>query len=116
MKVVQEVTDWDVPNHVYFLNDSRDKMLAYVQAGTNTVKTFSRPLGFDARGRKFREVPNTWNYTGEDDLPSGRTIKVEGSKGAVYTVVEQRGKYTCTCSGFKFRGHCRHIDAAKEQQ
>ena len=65
MKVLQETTDWGnvhSPNHVYFLNDSRDKMFAYLQHGSVRVKQFARPISFYTRGRKFQEVPNTWGY------------------------------------------------------
>ena len=36
-------------------------------------------------------------------------LLVNGSKGAVYTVVKENGKATCTCPGFGFRRTCKHI-------
>lgn len=33
----------------------------------------------------------------------------KGSKGNVYTVTRTGKKYTCTCPGFTFRKHCKHI-------
>ena len=41
--------------------------------------------------------------------PEGRVWEVIGSKGDVYKVTEVRGEYSCTCSGFRFRGDCKHI-------
>jgi hypothetical protein len=38
-----------------------------------------------------------------------QTYTVAGSKGAVYTVTQQGSRWTCTCQGFEFRRHCRHI-------
>ena len=113
MKVVQETTDWgntDSPNHVYFLNDSRDKMFAYLQHGSVRIKQFTRPISFYTRGRKFREVPNSWGYEpGQAAEPEGRSWTVSGSKGAEYTVTELNGQLSCTCPGHKYRGACKHI-------
>ena len=99
MKIIEEITEWDteyaVPNHVYFVNDSKDKMFAYVAVGSVKVQEFAKPIKFSVSRRKFQEVANTWGYT--------------GSKGAEYVVTELDGVRSCTCSGFKFRGNCRHI-------
>ena len=116
MKAFKEITEWDsdfaVPNHVYFLNDSKDKMYGYVQVGTGVVQTMKTPYRFHVRGRKFREVANTWNFGVEEteQRPAGRTWTVAGSKGNEYTVTQELGAWSCTCSGFKFRGQCRHVE------
>ena len=115
MKAFLEITEWDsdfaVPNHVYFLNDSKDKMYGYVQADTGIVQTMRTPYRFHVRGRKFKEVKNIWNF-GVDETeqqPAGRTWTVAGSKGNEYRVTQELGTWSCTCSGFKFRGQCRHV-------
>ena len=119
MKAFQEITDWDcdfsVPNHVYFLSDSRDKMYGYVQAGTGEIQEMSTPYRFKASGRKFREVPNAWGFSPKEELiPVGETHRVAGSKGAVYTVTNDRGAWTCTCPAAKWQaGECKHITALK---
>jgi hypothetical protein len=110
MKVVLETTDWGTvnsPNHVYFLNDSRDKMFAYLPKGSTQVKQFKQPIGFYTRGRRFQEVPNSWGFAPEQ--ATGRSWKVAGSKGAEYTVTELNGQVTCSCPGYKFRGACKHV-------
>ena len=112
MKTIQETTEWDteyaVPNHVYFVNDSKDKMFAYVASGSTQVQQFKTPIKFSVSRRKFEEVANVWGYT-VDEQPAGRTWKVAGSKGAEYTVTESAGVRSCSCSGFQFRSSCRHI-------
>lgn len=49
------------------------------------------------------------------------TGTVTGSNGATYTLTWERDyspnrtteyHYTCTCSGFKYRGTCKHVRAA----
>jgi hypothetical protein len=111
MKIIEEITDWDteyaVPNHVYVVNDSKDKMFAYVAVGSVCVKEFNKPIKFSVSRRKFKEVANTWGYT-VDEQPAGRTWTVAGSKGAEYTVTELDGAKTCNCPGFRFRGACKH--------
>lgn len=121
MKAFREITEWNsdfaVPNHIYFLNDSRDKMYGYVREADGVVQVFNKPYRFHVRGRKFREVKNTWKVKVDDTEPvTGRTWSVAGSKGATYTVVENRGSWTCTCSGFKFRGRCRHVEDIQQSQ
>jgi hypothetical protein len=111
MKAFEEITDWDWPNHVYFLNDSRDKMFGYVCREDGRVEVFKKPYRFHVRGRKFKEVKNTWNVQVDETEPvEGRNWTVAGSKGNAYTVTENNGVWTCTCSGFKFRGQCRHVE------
>lgn len=39
-----------------------------------------------------------------------QTWEVAGSKGAQYTVTRIGSDYTCNCTGFQFRKHCKHID------
>lgn len=56
MIIVRETTVWDgnYPNHIYVLSDDKSKLYGYVRAGTLEHKTFSKPMGFDPRGRTFK--------------------------------------------------------------
>ena len=112
MKFLQEITVWDstVPNHLYVMDDSKDKMLAYQPQGQTEFFKFKKPIKIDLRGRKFTEVKNTFGFKMEEEVPEGKQHKVTGSKGEVYTVTELRGEYNCTCSGFRFRGKCKHSE------
>jgi len=109
---MQEVTKWDVeyrqPNHVYLMDG--DKIYAYSRWGESKPEYFDRPTTIDRRRRKFVEVANRWKFKMvKPEQPQGRVWNITGSKGDVYTVNENQGSWTCTCSGFKFRGQCRHI-------
>ena len=115
MKVFQEITDWGnerVVNHVYFLSDSKDKMYAYVnkEGQVDEVKT---PYRFHVRGRKFKEVPNVWEFAPRDEVEVeafGQQYRVPGSKGAIYTVTNDAGSWSCTCPASKWqKGECKHI-------
>jgi len=115
MKAFQEITEWDsdfaVPNHVYFLSDGRDKMYGYVRESDGVVQTMRTPYRFNTRGRKFREVKNVWNFGVEEVSETrGQEHKVAGSNGAIYTVTNDRGSWTCTCPASKWsKGECKHI-------
>jgi len=117
MKVLLETTDWGTvnsPNHVYFLNDSRDKMFAYLPKGSSQVKQFKNPISFYTRGRRFQEVPNSWGFALEQ--ATGRSWRVTGSKGAEYTVTDDQGSWTCTCPASKWQaGDCKHITKLKTE-
>ena len=121
MKAFQEITAWDcdfaVPNHVYFLSDSKDKMYGYVKASTGEIQEMSTPYRFKTSGRKFREVANAWGFSPREELvPVGETHRVAGSKGAVYTVTNDRGAWTCSCPSAKWqKAECKHITALKAE-
>jgi SWIM zinc finger len=119
MKVFQETTDWSndrAVNHIYFLSDSKDKMYAYInrEGQIDEVKT---PYRFHVRGRKFKEIANTWGFKPRDQVEvesAGEQHKVPGSKGAVYTVTNDQGVWTCTCPASKWqKGDCKHVTSLK---
>jgi hypothetical protein len=109
IQAVREITKWDVVgniNHTYLIEG--DKMLAYIKVGTAQPQYFSKPITFDRRYRKFETVtPNPFGEVKNDDV-----VEVTGSGGKVYYV--DLHKSTCTCSGFRFRGKCKHIQQAME--
>ena len=109
----EETTEWteSTPNHTYLMDESRGKMFAYVRAGTNTPKIFAKPITISTKGRRFRAVPDRWKVKITAEQPEGRSWQVQGSRGDQYTVTEHEGRWNCTCSGFKFRGKCRHVDS-----
>lgn len=119
MKAFQETTEWStefaVPNHVYFLSDSKDKMYGYVNTKTGQIDEPKKPYRFSVSGRRFREVPNTWGFFPREELkPVKGKFKVTGSRGDVYTVTEEQGMWTCTCPASKYQaGDCKHIKGLK---
>lgn len=112
MKWFAETTDYQdsVPNGVYLLDDSKSKMYAFKSGHRDAkIKVFANPIRIDIRGRKFQVNSVQYRTDVEPEVPEGRVIEVVGSKGDVYKVTELRGEWSCTCSGFKFRGDCRHV-------
>jgi hypothetical protein len=117
MKFYQEITEWNtsfaVPNHIYYMNDSKTRAVGYIKAGTTKLIKFSSPMSIDTRGRKFKEI----NRSAESDelyfQPTEQKmagIQVAGSNGKVYTIVKSSGgRITCSCPGFTFRNTCKHI-------
>ena len=115
MKAFQEITEWGWPNHVYFLSDSKDKMYGYVKSSTGEIQEMGQPYKFKVSGRKFKEVNNIWGFFPKEELVLvGETHRVPGSNGAIYTVTNDRGSWTCTCPASKWQaGECKHIKALK---
>ena len=120
MKYLQETTDWGIhnaPNHIYYVNDSKTKMVGYIKAGTKALFKFSKPMTIDVRGRKFVELKDKKAESDEvyfgkpvvETVPKN-AIEVKGSNGKVYILTKGiSGKYSCTCPGFTFRHTCKHI-------
>jgi hypothetical protein len=104
MQAVIEVTKWDMesqPNHTYLLDS--DKIHAFIPMGKTEPHYFNTPMKMDMKGRKFQELKiNPFKVTTKSTL-----IEVKGSKGNTYFIDPDKG--TCSCSGFKFRGTCKHI-------
>ena len=111
MKWFAETTDYKdaVPNGIYLLDDSKSKMYAFKPGGKGAIKTFQHPIRIDVRGRKFVINPVQFKTRLQEEEPEGRVFTVTGSKGDVYRVSEHNGSWSCTCSGFRFRGDCKHI-------
>ena len=53
MKILKETTDWAFPNHIYYLDDKKEKMIAFINSTTNEHKVFKKPIRFDMRHRTF---------------------------------------------------------------
>jgi hypothetical protein len=111
MKWFAETTDWkdSVPNGIYLLDDAKVKMYAFKAKGTEAIKVFKNPIKIETRGRKFVVNPVQFKTKLKEDEPEGRVWVVKGSKGDEYKVSELNGNRSCTCSGFKFRGDCKHV-------
>ena len=117
MKWWAETTEWKdtTPNGVYLLNDSKSKMYAFKPA-TGTIKVFKNPISIDIRGRKFKINDVQFKTKLKEEEPEGRVWTVKGSKGDEYKVSEYRGNLSCTCSGFRFRGDCKHVKDSSIRQ
>jgi hypothetical protein len=111
MKWYSETTAYtdSMPNGTYLLNDSKTKLYAYVSPGSGTPKQFKNPIKIDIRGRKFVESSTQYKIVTKEQEPEGRVWEVAGSKGDIYRVTEANGLLSCTCSGFRFRGDCKHV-------
>lgn len=111
MKWYSEITQYSdgIANGTYLLDDGKTKLYAYVSPGATEPKQFKNPIKIDTRGRKFVVSSTQYKIVVKEQEPEGRVIEVRGSKGDIYRVTEVNGNYSCTCSGFKFRGDCKHI-------
>ncbi len=116
MKWFAETTDYkdSVPNGIYLLDDSKSKMYAFKAKGTEAIKVFKNPIRIDVRGRKFVVNPVQFKTKLKEEEPEGRVWTVKGSKGDEYKVSESGGNFNCTCSGFKFRGQCKHVEGIRQ--
>lgn len=116
MKWFAETTNYgdNIANGIYLLNDSKDKMFAFRSPATNTVKVFNKAIRIDLRGRKFVINAEQFAVDVAAPVPQGRSWTVKGSKGDEYKITELDGMLACTCSGFRFRGKCRHEESIRQ--
>jgi hypothetical protein len=116
MKWYAETTEWsdNTRNGIYLLNDSKSKMYAFLPAGVSDIKVFQAPIKIDIRGRKFKLNDVQFKTTVKEQEPQGRSWTVKGSRGDEYRVTESGGNFNCTCSGFRFRGQCKHVESIRQ--
>lgn len=87
IQICKEITDWDTPNHIYYINRA-EKMVAY-RSAQGEKKIFKRPLMFSKARRKF--------YIMKDfGFPNGSRYVTTAN--------------SCTCKGFMFRKSCKHVN------
>ena len=120
LEILKETTVWSDgsnANHTYLLDGT--KIIAYAKYSDNSVQVLRTQIKIDKRYRTFVK---TKHYGLEKFIKSTptksntRVFKVQ-SKTKEYFVELSDYNYTCTCTGFNFRGKCKHIDAvAKKQQ
>ena len=94
------VDDFTYQPHIYYVNDA-DKLVWFQVADySRGLDKYPVPKKFYRSGRKFKKI-------GEIEEAVANIVKVAGSKGNTYTVDLDDG--TCTCTGFRFRGTCKHL-------
>lgn len=109
MLKVQETTKWDdsfVPNHIYYLDDSKTRMLGYINVLNNQEIWFEGGRGFSSRNRTFKVLQRL-----KDRVASKtKSWEVDGSKGNKYTVQFDGTEWSCSCPAFAYKaGPCKHI-------
>lgn len=56
MKYLKEITDWDISNHTYMVNDA-GHLVGYIKTGTKDEIIFKSPMKqFSKSRRKFVEL------------------------------------------------------------
>jgi hypothetical protein len=120
LEILKETTVWSDgsnANHTYLLDGS--KIVAYAKSSDNSVQVLRTQIKIDKRYRTFIKTKHTGLERIIKSSPTEsntRVFKVK-SKEKEYFVELSDYNYTCTCTGFNFRGKCKHIDAvAKKQQ
>lgn len=118
-EILQEITQWDRDyncNHTYLLDNN--KIVAYIKQGDNQVIQLKSRISIDKRYRKFIGVNNLALSKLIPSIKNTdiRIFKVK-SKDKEYQVSFNKVKktFSCTCTGFNFRGKCKHITAVSEK-
>lgn len=119
MQILKEVSDWSCDykpcNHTYLIDSN--KVYAYAVDGGSKVVTMSEPLVIDKRYRKFIKTTHSGlAKLMSNVVPSNVRIFNVKSKNKIYSVeVTDNSTYRCGCTGFTFRGKCKHGDAVMQK-
>ncbi len=119
LEILKETTVWadsSNANHTYLLEGS--KIIAYAKFGGNDIQELRTQIKIDKRYRTFVKT----KHSGLQKLikktppkPNTSVFKVTSGEKE-YFVELFNYNYTCTCTGYNFRGKCKHITAVVESQ
>jgi hypothetical protein len=119
LEILKEITVWnsrEQPNHTYLLGDS-GRIIAYAPDHGNKIIVLKSQMKIDKRYRKFVKTnhPGLSKFlSNHKSEPGVRKFEVQ-SKDKKYIVSLREEEYSCTCTGFTFRGQCKHINAVAEK-
>jgi len=118
LEILKETTVWSDGsniNHTYLLEGA--KIIAYAKYGGDDVQVLKTQIKIDKRYRTFVKSNHSALAKFIKTTPtksSTRVFKIK-SKAKEYFVELFDYNYTCTCTGFSFRGKCKHITAVAEK-
>ena len=119
LEILKETTVWSDgsnANHTYLLDGT--KIIAYAKSSDNSIQVLRTQIKIDKRYRTFVKTQHSGLEKFIKSTPTKsntRVFKVQ-SKTKEYFVELSDYNYTCTCTGFNFRGKCKHITAVVETQ
>jgi predicted nucleic acid-binding Zn finger protein len=118
LEILKETTIWSDSsnaNHTYLLDGN--KIVAYAKFGGNDIQALKTQIKIDKRYRTFVKTKHSGLEKIIKSSPTKSNTKVFKviSKTKEYFVELSDYNYTCTCTGFNFRGKCKHITAVAEK-
>ena len=119
LEILKETTIWNdgsIINHTYLLEGT--KIVAYAKFGGDEVQVLRTQIKIDKRYRTFVKTNHYGleKFIKKTPIKSNTRVFKVVSKTKEYFVELSDYNYTCTCTGFNFRGKCKHITAVAEKQ
>jgi len=119
LEILKETTVWSDgsnANHTYLLEGT--KIVAYAKFGGDEVQVLKTQIKIDKRYRTFIKTKHFGleKFIKKTPIKSNTRVFKVVSKTKEYFVELSDYNYTCTCTGFNFRGKCKHITAVVETQ
>ena len=119
LEILKETTIWNdgsIINHTYLLEGT--KIVAYAKFGGDEVQVLRTQIKIDKRYRTFVKTKHYGleKFIKKTPIKSNTRVFKVVSKTKEYFVELSDYNYTCTCTGFNFRGKCKHITAVVETQ
>ncbi len=119
LEILKETTVWSDgsnANHTYLLEGT--KIVAYAKFGGDEIQVLKTQIKIDKRYRTFVKTKHYGleKFIKKTPIKSNTRVFKVVSKTKEYFVELSDYNYTCTCTGFNFRGKCKHITAVVETQ